>query len=99
MFTLEDDTKVSKIPNNYTGVSCAVVGTKRWYLNGNLHRLDGPAIEWADGSKWWLQYGKCYRIDGPAVEDITKTEWWLFDKEITKIITLVIVTIVAMTSS
>ena len=28
---------------------------KFWYLNGNLHREDGPAIEWADGRKeWWL---------------------------------------------
>jgi hypothetical protein len=23
----------------------------RWYLNGHLHRADGPAIEGADGSK------------------------------------------------
>ncbi len=30
-------------------------GTKRWYLNGKLHREDGPAIEWSDGTKeWWL---------------------------------------------
>ena len=33
-----------------------------------LHREDGPAIEWADGSKsWWLN-GKCHREDGPAIE-------------------------------
>ena len=30
-------------------------GTKRWYLNGKLHRLDGPAIEYSGGDKeWWL---------------------------------------------
>lgn len=31
-------------------------GTKRWMLdNGDYHREDGPAIEYADGSKsWWL---------------------------------------------
>ena len=29
--------------------------TKHWYLNGNLHREDGPAVEYADGtSRWWL---------------------------------------------
>ena len=22
-----------------------------WYQNGELHREDGPAIEWADGDK------------------------------------------------
>jgi hypothetical protein len=26
-----------------------------WYVNGKLHRLDGPAVEWANGErKWWL---------------------------------------------
>ena len=30
-------------------------GSKSWWLNGKLHREDGPAIEWADGDKsWWL---------------------------------------------
>jgi hypothetical protein len=28
-------------------------GTKYWYLNGERHREDGPAIEWSDGEKWW----------------------------------------------
>jgi len=28
-------------------------GTKRWFLNGKLHREDGPAIEWPDGKKYW----------------------------------------------
>ena len=26
-----------------------------WYLNGQLHREDGPAVEYTDGHKsWWL---------------------------------------------
>ena len=30
-------------------------GTKEWYLNGKLHREDGPAIEYPSGNKlWWL---------------------------------------------
>ena len=30
-------------------------GTKRWYLNDELHREDGPAVEHTDGGKeWWL---------------------------------------------
>jgi hypothetical protein len=28
-------------------------GTICWYQNGLRHRLDGPAIEWADGDKSW----------------------------------------------
>ena len=29
-------------------------GTKRWFLNGKLHREDGPAIEYPNGSKEWF---------------------------------------------
>jgi len=30
-------------------------GTRRWYKNEELHRVDGPAVESADGSKeWWI---------------------------------------------
>ena len=53
-------------------------GDKSWWLNGKIHREDGPALEFADGSKiWWLN-GKIHREDGPAVEysDGTK-KWWL----------------------
>ena len=28
-------------------------GTKYWYLNGKLHREDGPAVERANGNKYW----------------------------------------------
>ena len=30
-------------------------GHKSWWLNGKLHREDGPAVEYPNGSKsWWL---------------------------------------------
>ena len=41
---------------------------KIWYLNGQLHREDGPAIECEDGHKEWYIHGKCNREDGPAIE-------------------------------
>jgi hypothetical protein len=43
-------------------------GSKYWYLNGELHRIDDPAIERADGTKRWYVNGKEHREDGPAVE-------------------------------
>ena len=53
-------------------------GSKLWYQNGKLHRLDGPAVEEADGSKRWYQNGKLHRLDGPAVEEADGTkEWWI----------------------
>ena len=33
-------------------------GSKSWYLNGERHREDGPAIEDADGYKAWYLNGK-----------------------------------------
>ena len=54
-------------------------GTTRYYNEqGQRHRDDGPAVEWADGDKFWLINGKRHREDGPAIEyaDGSK-EWWL----------------------
>ena len=42
--------------------------SKEWYLNGLLHREDGPAVEYADGDKYWYLNDKRHREDGPAVE-------------------------------
>lgn len=44
-------------------------GEVRYYKEGTatLHREDGPAIEYADGSKSWYLNGKLHREDGPAV--------------------------------
>ena len=47
-----------------------------WRLNGELHREDGPAIEYIDGSKEWGVNGKCHRTDGPAIEYTTGTKAW-----------------------
>jgi len=41
---------------------------QNWYLNGWLHREDGPAIEWANGDRFWYLNGNKHRADGPAVE-------------------------------
>ena len=54
-----------------------------WFnKEGKYHRLDGPAIEYADGYKAWFQKGKRHRLDGPAREwsDGSK-EWWVEGKK------------------
>ena len=43
-------------------------GSRQWYLNGKLHREDGPAVEHADGTRKWYLNGKRHRDDFPAVE-------------------------------
>ncbi len=35
-------------------------GTKKWYLNDQLHREDGPAVEYADGHMVFYLNGKSY---------------------------------------
>ena len=56
-------------------------GDKFWWLDGKLHRVGGPAIEYADGSKSWYVDGKLHRIDGPAIEGADGTKvWWLDGK-------------------
>ena len=41
----------------------------KWYNESNqLHRENGPAIEWADGNKKYYINGKLHREDGPAAE-------------------------------
>jgi len=36
--------------------------------NGDLHREDGPAIEYEDGTKYWMINGRLHCLDGPAIE-------------------------------
>jgi hypothetical protein len=51
-------------------------GIKRWYLNGEYHREDGPAIIHLDGEKAWYLKGKLHRIDGPAIEYPNGLKFW-----------------------
>ena len=43
-------------------------GYKEWFLNGKLHREDGPAVEDSNGHKSWYINGNLHREDGPAIE-------------------------------
>ena len=56
--------------------------TIRWYSEKDQpHRLDGPAIERANGDKEWWVEGKLHRLDGPAVECANgDKEWWVKGK-------------------
>jgi len=52
-------------------------GKKEWFMNGQRHREDGPAIEHVNGRKEWYLHGKLHRIDGPAIDDGGNTFWYL----------------------
>jgi hypothetical protein len=51
-----------------------------WYIKGNVHRENGPAVEYAYGNREWWVHGKRHRTDGPAVEYVDGwKEWWIKD--------------------
>ena len=52
----------------------------RLYRRGGLlHRLDGPAATWADGTRLHYEHGRLHRVGGePAVYGgPTLPEWWV----------------------
>ena len=52
-----------------------------WRFNSKLHRKNGPAIEYADGSKQWYINDKLHREDGPAIERANGSkQWYINDK-------------------
>ena len=57
-------------------------GGKSWYLNGKLHREDGPAVEWSNGDKLWYLNGEQHREDGPAVEYAAGDKFWFLNNKL-----------------
>lgn len=65
--------------NNMIKYTVQVDGDRtEWFLYGQRHREDGPAVERADGYKaWWLN-DQIHRVDGPAIERPNgDKEWYL----------------------
>jgi len=64
---LSGEQKMWYILKGYT-INVDVFGNREWCLNGQLHREDGPACEYAGGDRHWYLNGQHHREDGPAVE-------------------------------
>jgi hypothetical protein len=64
---------VDKMKN---GLIVDLNGTKSWYLYGQRHRVDGPAVEYADGAKFWFLHNQLHRVDGPAEEYADGSKYW-----------------------
>ena len=43
---------------------------------GQLHKTNGPALIWNDGSKYWYINDKLHREDGPAIEYSVDIKLW-----------------------
>jgi hypothetical protein len=54
------------------------LGQTAHYLNGELHRVDGPALFERNGANRWYWMGRKHRTDGPAVTYVDgRTEFWV----------------------
>jgi hypothetical protein len=57
----------------------------QWFLNGEHHRVNGPALSFVDGdgvNDYWLAKGQLHRIGGPAAvhnDSSRYTEKWFRD--------------------
>ena len=47
-----------------------------------LHRVNGPAIEYANGNKVWYIRGNLHRSDGPAVEWTNGYKAWYINGDL-----------------
>lgn len=65
---------------NYDRVSESI-HVKYYYLGNEFDRLDGPAVEYADGVCLWYRNGKLHREDGPAAERADGRKLWFFEGE------------------
>lgn len=83
IYSIENLIKI-KIINEYrVKVYC---NRTEWYnLDGQLHREDVPAREWADGTKEWLLNGVLHRENDPAIESASgHKSWYLNGEELTE---------------
>jgi hypothetical protein len=73
------------IPRKYTGITESPFGDKQWFLNGELHRDDGPAFENIYGDKHWFLNGKRHQKDGPAIEFADGSKAWYLNGELHRV--------------
>ena len=59
-----------------SGVAERCTGNRYWRVEGEYHRLDGPAIMYANGTSIWYINGDLHREDGPACEYTNGTKCW-----------------------
>jgi hypothetical protein len=58
-------------------------GSRKWWVNGQLHRTTGPSVEYANGTRVWWVNDQMHRTTGPACEYADGTcEWWVNGQQV-----------------
>jgi hypothetical protein len=71
--------RIPVVAEAYEGPPIKYADRKEWWRHGDLHREDGPAVEYADGSKEWRRNGHLHRNNGPAIEAADGYKAWYCD--------------------
>ena len=50
-------------------------GDKLWFVDGELHRENKPALIYTSGDRYWFRKGLLHRKDGPACDTRFRKEW------------------------
>ncbi len=74
---LKDETLYVDVEKKYVFKKAFGCGSCQYFNEKEqLHREDGPAVEWSDGIKLWFKEGKYHREDGPAIEYSNGEKIW-----------------------
>lgn len=68
------------VDENFTGIVHISNSEKQYWENGQLHRIDGPAIIYSSGDKFYYQHSKLHRKDGPAIDSDGAKYWFVNGK-------------------
>lgn len=76
--------KYKDIDGQVLTIEIYTTGFRRYFNSKNkLHRLDGPAVEYADGSFRWCENDKPHRIGGPQYFNYPNSyKWWINGKQL-----------------
>ena len=58
---------------------------EEWFLNGKLHRVDGPACINVGMYEFWCFNGEFHRVDGPAVKCANGSEIWYLNGKLHRV--------------
>lgn len=70
-------TEKDKYPGFFHSIKSFICGTPEWWVNGELHRENGPAKIMTDGTEIWYHKGKIHRDYEPAVINHDSFEYWI----------------------
>jgi hypothetical protein len=69
----------------FNSIKEIIKGFEIWKLNGKVHREDGPALIYPDGTQFWFINNNIHREDGPAIIlPNGKKEWYYKGKQVSE---------------